>query len=82
MLLLEGAHLVVLHGLGSHVLLLQLFGYLVVHILLFVVELVELDLDRRGSTFFCTSRLFLSASIRISPSRIDWFLYSSISLVF
>lgn len=72
----------VLHGLGSHVLLLQLLGDLVVHILLLVVKPVEFDLGKRVSTFFWTSRLFLSARMRISPSRIDWFLYSSISLVF
>lgn len=65
----------VLHGLGCDVFLLQLLGDLVVHFLLFVVELVELDLDSRRSTFFWTSRLFLSAKIRISPSRMDWFLY-------
>lgn len=64
-LLLEGTHLVVLHGLGRHVLLLELLGNLIVHFLLLVVELVKLDLDKADSTFFWTSRLFLSARTRI-----------------
>ena len=81
-LLLEGAHLVVFHCFWCHVLLLQLLSQLVVCLLLLVIELVEIDLDKGIVTFFCTYRLFFSASILIYPSRIDWCLYSSISFVF
>jgi hypothetical protein len=81
-LLLESPHLVVFHGLARHVLLLQLLGQLVVACLLLAVQLVEFDLTRSKCTFFCTYRLFLSASTLISPSRIDCCLYYSISFVF
>jgi hypothetical protein len=64
-LLLESPHLVVFHGLGRHVLLLELLGQLVAALLLLVVQLVEFDLTRGKCTFFCTYRLFLSANTLI-----------------
>jgi hypothetical protein len=43
-LLLEGAHFMVFHRIGRHFFLLQLLSQFVVHLSLFVVEFVELDL--------------------------------------
>lgn len=82
MFLLKCSDLVVFHSLASHIFLLQGLSKHVVGSLLFIVELIKLNLNKMNCTFFCTSRLFLSAKIRISPSLIDWCLYSYISLVF
>ncbi len=70
-LVLEGPHFLVLHRLRRHVLLLQLLCQSVVFFLLLVVEFIEVDLHRGHLTFWTTSRLFLSARMRISPYLID-----------
>ena len=50
-LLLVGAHLLVLHGLSGEVFLLQLFSQTVVVVLPLPVELIEIDLNRNKPTF-------------------------------
>ncbi len=82
MLLLICSSLLVFDCSAGEVFLLQLLCYSIVQLLLLVVKFAKLDLYNLESTLVCTSLLFLSASILISPYRTDWWRYYSISLEF